>query len=262
MEVRAGGKLRIADAIRHRYRVGAPAAMQLVLDHWFDTPAGRAVLEAERAACLRLPGAPGFRLVHLGIAPGKGVAIGFPQACRFSLAAAPGEEVAAVVAFDALPLPSDTVDVVVLHHVLDFARLPHAVLAEAARTLRPGGRLVLVGFDPYSPFGIAKWLISPLCARSVWRHNSLRRSRLVDWLALLGFAIDTPVREAKNAWRMPFENVWRMLFDSRGVRSYVITATKRTVPLQPLYQRPRMRGAALLGAGAGRARVAANSGER
>lgn len=246
MRFTSGNSPRIADAIRKRYRVAEPSVVQMVVSRWFETPAGRATLEAERAACRRLPAAPGFRLMHLGVAPGTGVAECFPQTTRYSLAAAPAPDAAAVVAFDALPLPSDTLDVVVLHHALDFARYPHQVLVEAARTLRPGGRLVLVGFDPYSSFGVAKWLISPLRQQSVWRHNSLRRSRLVDWLALLGFAVDAPQRVTTG---------WQRSLDGRGGRAYVITAAKRVAPLRPLHHRTWLRGAALLGAGAGRARV-------
>ena len=246
-----GRTVRIAEYVKRCYRVDRSGRDWRVLAQWFDTPIGRALLAAERAQCSGLSAAAGFRLVHLGVVPGRGVEMCFGQHCRFSLAAGPGPGVDACISFDALPLPSDTIDVVVLHHVLDFAAHPHQVLAEAARTLRPGGRLVLVGFDPYSLFGVGKWLLSPHRKMAVWRHNSLRRSRLVDWLALLGFAIDAP--NAGQTGRL------RRLMDSRGAASYVIAATKRVVPLQPLHARPKTLGTALLGAypAAGRSGVVA-----
>lgn len=247
---KAERSVRVAQYLKSCYRVAGSGPDWEALEQWFDTPIGRALLAAERARCSGLSTAPGFRLVHLGVAPGHGVEMCFAQHCRFSLAAMPGPEVDAIVSFDALPLPSDTVDVVVLHHVLDFAPHPHGVLAEAARTLRPGGRLVLVGFDPYSLFGVGKWLLSPRRKMVVWRHNSLRRARLADWLALLGFAVDAPNRGESGRLRM--------LMDSRGAASYVIAATKRAVPLQPLQVRSRVLGGALRGAyPAGRSRVAA-----
>lgn len=51
-----------------------------------------------------------------------------------------------------LPLASDSVDVLVLHHTLDVTRHPQQVLRESVRVLRPGGTLLLVGFDP-----IGRW---------------------------------------------------------------------------------------------------------
>jgi len=50
---------------------------------------------------------------------------------------------------DALPLPDGAVDTVVLHQVLHFAQAPAAVLAEGARVLAPGGRLLVADFAPH-----------------------------------------------------------------------------------------------------------------
>ncbi|MEM7251726.1 MAG: metalloregulator ArsR/SmtB family transcription factor [Pseudomonadota bacterium] len=48
-----------------------------------------------------------------------------------------------------LPLPSDTFDLLTLHMVLHYAERPVQVLSEAARVLRPGGRVVIVDFAPH-----------------------------------------------------------------------------------------------------------------
>jgi ArsR family transcriptional regulator len=45
-----------------------------------------------------------------------------------------------------LPLDDGSFDAAVLHHVLHFADDPAAALTEAARVLRPGGRLVIIDF--------------------------------------------------------------------------------------------------------------------
>jgi ArsR family transcriptional regulator len=49
-----------------------------------------------------------------------------------------------------LPLPDGSFDAVVIHQVLHYADRPAAVIAEAARVLRPRGLLVLVDFSPHS----------------------------------------------------------------------------------------------------------------
>jgi ArsR family transcriptional regulator len=46
----------------------------------------------------------------------------------------------------ALPLPDRSADVVVLHQVLHYAQQPAAAVAEAARLLGPGGRLLVADF--------------------------------------------------------------------------------------------------------------------
>lgn len=48
-----------------------------------------------------------------------------------------------------LELPSGAVDAAIIHHVLHFLDDPAAAVAEAARTLRPGGRLLIVDFSPH-----------------------------------------------------------------------------------------------------------------
>ncbi len=49
----------------------------------------------------------------------------------------------------ALPVERDGFDLVILHQVLHFLDDPSRALKEAARTLRPGGRLVVVDFAPH-----------------------------------------------------------------------------------------------------------------
>ncbi|MBP2229121.1 ArsR family transcriptional regulator [Azospirillum agricola] len=49
-----------------------------------------------------------------------------------------------------LPFPSGSFDAAVIHQVLHFTESPAEVVAEAARVLRPGGRLLVVDFAPHT----------------------------------------------------------------------------------------------------------------
>lgn len=231
--------MRLANVIRSRYRLATASASQTAMLGWFEMPVGKRFLEAQRSLCRGLLVPPGFRLVHLGVSPRHGVEDCFSLPCQFTFIQEPGTGADGVSRFDALPLPSDTFDLVVLHHALDFCDQPQRVLAEAARIVRPGGRIVLLGFNPYSLLGIGKWLLAPWYAAGVWRHNSLGRTRVCDWLVLLGFWLDSEPEILTSG--MPFRHRLAKLAGSIGERFlvggrnnfYVLTACKRTIPLQP-----------------------------
>lgn len=48
-----------------------------------------------------------------------------------------------------LPIDDDTIDLATLHLVLHYSMEPALVIAEACRTLKPGGRLIIVDFAPH-----------------------------------------------------------------------------------------------------------------
>ncbi|RMF99155.1 MAG: SAM-dependent methyltransferase [Gammaproteobacteria bacterium] len=103
------------------------------------------------------------------------------------LAEWPGPEVAAVSRLDELAVASDSVDAVLLVHALDAAEDPRALLREASRVLRPDGHLVILGFNPFGPWGLRHFLSRRRYPPGA-RHFISER-RLGDWLSLLNFGV-------------------------------------------------------------------------
>ena len=54
-----------------------------------------------------------------------------------------------------LPIANNSADAILLHHALDVTRHPQ-VLREAVRVLRPGGTLLVLGFNPAGARGLAR----------------------------------------------------------------------------------------------------------
>ncbi len=86
-----------------------------------------------------------------------------------------------------LPFATNSIDLVVLPHVLEFSSNPHDTLREAERILLPEGHVVLSGFNPISLWGARRLLDRG--GEYPWRGRFLTLSRLKDWLALLGFEV-------------------------------------------------------------------------
>ncbi len=124
---------------------------------------------------------------------------------------APGRGPAAVALHcepDALPFADQSLDLVVLPHTLEQAADPHQTLAEVARVLRPEGRVVIVGLNPVSLWGVRQRLgHARLRLAGGPRSLFLPRAgefigywRARDWLRLLGFQVEAG---RFGCWRPP-----------------------------------------------------------
>lgn len=138
-----------------------------------------------------------------------------------------------------LPLASDSIDLVVLGHALEFCDDPHALLREVDRVLTLDGYVLAIGFNPCSLFGLYR-LISRR-RRTPWSGSFYTGGRVIDWLRTLGLQL----RRRESCWLRPplrtarlrrglgvLERLGPTLRSLGGVQ--LLLARKRSVPITPL----------------------------
>jgi len=157
------------------------------LSAWFATPQGAYVLGWELAQYdSAVDDVFGFRAVQIGLPEVDFLRQSRIQ-LRFGLALEPG----AALAADPLqmPLASQSVDLIVLPHVLESHADPHEVLREADRVLMPGGQIVISGFNTLSLWR-ARQLMPFMDKDTPWDSRFIGLLRLRDWLRVLGFELN------------------------------------------------------------------------
>ena len=220
------------------------------LRDWYRHPLGRLLAETEwNALAAQLPTLFGYHLVVVEPpwedCPLKDSRI--PH--HFIQSIEPQAQPVAKLAGhpDDWPIMTDSVDAIILPHTLELSHDPHQVLREADRSLIPDGHLVILGFNPYGPWGMRR-VFTPGRRRMPWDSRFLGVGRIKDWLALLGF--DT--LECHYLFhRPPVQNIrllekLRLLEPASGhgrrllSAAYILVARKRTTiitPIKPLRSR-------------------------
>ena len=235
----------------------APTVSQAIAE-WITGPVGRYVLDLENQHLGRvLPDLFGYHLVQVGRLEHGDLTQSSRIHHRFLLwvdkngPLPPGSVIAEP---DSLPLATDSIDVIILPHVLEFAVNPHRVLREAERALIGEGHLVLLAFNPWSLWGL--WRLALGWRRKApWNGQFYGVARIRDWLSLLDFdlvsldrfAFCPPLRRAigRLGW---LENLGAALWPAFG-GAMLIVARKRVLPLTPVRLRWQSRRT-LIAAGA------------
>jgi SAM-dependent methyltransferase len=100
-----------------------------------------------------------------------------------------------------LPFASQSIDLVVLPHVLEFADEPHQILREVERVLRAEGQLIVTGFNPLSLWGVRRSFDRE--SAPPWNSEFISLFRMKDWLKLLNFEL---ARGTFGCYRPAFES--------------------------------------------------------
>ncbi|MBA4143822.1 MAG: methyltransferase domain-containing protein [Nitrosospira sp.] len=199
---------------------------------WFEACLGQYLLEREQNYFDKaVADVFGYNAIQIGFPP-----YDFLRANRMPLQFCAAEEEGGAVraAPDFLPIENNSIDLVLLPHVLEFSSNPHQILREVQRVLMPEGLVMVCGFNPRSLWGV-RGLFGSVKEDFPWRGNFIALPRLKDWLTLLDFEITEdrlccyapPFSQEKWLKRFNFmeaagDRWWRF---SGGV--YFLTAVKR-----------------------------------
>ena len=137
-------------------RSAPTAPQQSTLAAWYETAKGAYVLAWERTQFdSAVEDIFGFKAAQIGLP-----SIDFLRASRISYRFCASVEAGCGVVADPrhLPLASQSMDLVVLPHVLEFSEDPHQILREAERVLMSEGQIVIAGFNPLSLWGLKRRL--------------------------------------------------------------------------------------------------------
>jgi len=227
------------------------ASTEARLRQWFHGPVGRLVSAAEHSLMQEImPDLFGFHALQIGRVDDADL-LGSSRACHRAVIAPESSpegngHAAMVCSPQALAIAADSVDVVVLAHVIEFESDPYQVLREADRVLVGEGHVVILAFNPLSLWGLARaglaWRDQP-----PWCGRFVSRSRLKDWLQVLGFEI-VATRHACYRPPVPNERLGDRLEFMEKLGAYwwpplggvsCIVGRKRLIPLTPLRMRWR-----------------------
>lgn len=143
-------------------------------------------------------------------------------------------------ALEQLPFASESLDLLALPHALEFSPHPHQLLRECERVLRPEGRLLISGFNPMSLWGLRRLLTRRTATAYPWNGQFIRLARLKDWLALLGFELQSgrmicyapPLGRADWLNRFTCMEIAGDRWWAMGGGIYLLQAVKRRVGLR------------------------------
>lgn len=166
----------------------------IALDTWLQTPAG-AYVRAWEQACLDELTADifGYNALQIGMPNIDALAASRMPNKWLADTRLPGwgqvtgtRQAGVILAFDELPFASQSLDLVVLPHVLEFAAEPHQVLREVERVLIPEGRVIICGFNPASLWGARQAACRIGASHFLPQAGEfISMPRIKDWLKLL-----------------------------------------------------------------------------
>lgn len=130
-----------------------------------------------------------------------------------------------------LAIASDSIDLLILPHFLEFTPHHHQILQEVDRVLKPEGELIILGFNPWSFFALSQ-LFQRRPAKRQRNDHFISRFRMLNWLRRLNFEAEV-VAGFNSKQIAQDDHAWQQNKKSLTVTAYAIHAIKRQFNIIP-----------------------------
>lgn len=218
------------------------------IEKWYKTPLGLELLKSEQKALDNvLPKLFGYYIAQIGgpsLVNKKDIfsetsihnhIVVNPSDSSF------GNSIPVKCDLKALPFLSESIDVVVLFHVLEFIKDPETLLQEISRSLVNGGTLIVLGFNPYSLWGIKKFFQKK---KDIWDGNWISPGKMHALLVKVGFYTGDYqsfyFRPPSANEKMMFLEGLGQIFWSYCGASYMYVAKKTSEAITPIVSFPEV----------------------
>lgn len=186
---------RLSQRFKQVYRKGPKdtRAQEAELSEWYKTPLGEELIQQEKAVVARaISGRFASNIVQLDSGYhealfekrlfGSGVIVSQLEnraLCPVICASA-----------ESLPFEPESLDMLLMHHTLDLCSNPYQAVREGAIALKPGGLMIVIGFNPFSFWGLRSLFYASRSGSNVWNSRFIRSGRVEDWMHLLDFELE------------------------------------------------------------------------
>ncbi len=236
------------------------ATLREKFSNWFGSPLGNRAFAAEEEQLQEiLPDLFGYHILQYGYSAESNYLSAsriVDKTILFLDDAEVRKDINAIqTSAEELPVATDSIDVIVLPHVLEYSKDAHKLLREMDRVLIGDGNVIVIGINPLSLWGL--WHLF-LCwwGEMPWSGRLISIPKIKDWLSLLDFEIEKtkcfffspPIQNQKLLKKlMPLERFGRYCWPILG-GLYIVVAKKRVVPLNPIKMQWRAKRS-VIGAG-------------
>jgi len=139
-----------------------------------------------------------------------------------------------------LPILPNSIDVVVLAHLLEFSDSPLHLLQEIYHVLAPGGQVIILAFNPFSLWGLSRF--SRGKRGFPWSGNFYSSWKIKRWLRKIGYSIIASkslcfrptVHDAHQCKRLRYmESLGQYCFPGFGAATFIV-AQKKEIAMTPV----------------------------